>query len=408
MRGLLGGGPPLATEPPAAAPSAVAAPAAEAPEAAPTPFAAFEALASLRAPEDGRAAAAFGEAVASGTERPAIDVGRSLLTRAEQAGRAMPELRLRIAELLFARGDDAAAAALVAPLLEVPDAALSAWMLGAELAERRGDRAAARALYERVVARDVSFPRARERALRLREAGTPRARDAGATLVADAAATRRFRLREELGRGGAGTVFLADEPALGRQVALKVYHRRGRTDRERLLAEARSAASFSHPGIIRVFDVDEGLSAIVMEPLALGSLKARKERGAGAEEIRACLASVVRALAEVHRAGLVHGDLKPSNCLVRAPGQAVLTDFGLARPVGAPPREAGEGTLAYMSPEQRAGAAADPAMDRYALGVVLAELGPDEGTLALGRALVHARPEARPPLAEVLAHLERA
>jgi serine/threonine protein kinase len=76
--------------------------------------------------------------------------------------------------------------------------------------------------------------------------------------------------------------------------------------------------------------------------------------------------------------------------------------------VGAPPREAGEGTLAYMSPEQRAGAAADPAMDRYALGVVLAELGPDEGTLALGRALVHARPEARPPLAEVLAHLERA
>ncbi len=402
MRGLFGA--PSST---AAAPLAepVAAPAAELP---PSPLAALEALASRPEAEDAPAAAAFGEAVAGGIEGPAIDLGRGLLARAEQAGRAMPELRLRIAELVFARGDDAAAEALVAPLLDLEGAALPAWMLGAELAERRGDRAAARVLYERVVARDVSFPRARERAQRLREAGGTRPRDAGATLVSDAARTRRFQLREELGRGGAGTVFLADEPALSRQVALKVYHRRGRTDRERLLAEARSAASFSHPGIIRILDVDEGLSAIVMEPLLLGSLKARKERGASAEELRAWLASVVRALAEVHRAGLVHGDLKPSNCLVRSPGQAVLTDFGLARPAGAPPPQAGEGTLAYMSPEQRAGAAADPAMDRYALGVVLGELGADEGTLALGRALTRARPEERPALAAVLAHLERA
>jgi serine/threonine-protein kinase len=405
MRGLFGAAPPPVPEP--SAPPSAASTAAAAVEAAPGPLGAFEALAALAAPEDAHAAAAFGEAVASGIEGPAIDVGRGLLARAEQAGRAMPELRLRIAELAFARGDDAAAEALVGPLLEADGAALPAWMLGAELAERRGDRAAARALYERVVARDVSFPRARERAQRLREAGAVPTRDRGATLVSDAASTRRFRLREELGRGGAGTVFLADEPALRRQVALKVYHRRGRTDRERLLAEARSAASFSHPGIIRILDVDEGLSAIVMEPLPLGSLKARKERGAGAEEVRACLASLVRALAEVHRAGIVHGDLKPSNCLVRAPGQAVLTDFGLARPLGGAPREAGEGTLAYMSPEQRAGAAADPAMDRYALGVVLGELAPDEGTLALGRALTRVRPEERPPLAAVLAHLER-
>jgi len=361
--------------------------------------------------DEQKAIDALDGAAEQGHELLAIDLCRRLLARPGQA--PLPELRLRLAERLLARGDELDAETLVAPLAADPEGALPAWMLAAELAERRGDRAHARALYERIVARDFSFPRAKERAARLREADVSPRRDAGATLMADGASTRRFRLREELGRGGAGTVFLAEEPALARVVALKVYHRRGRADRERLLVEARSAAAFAHPGVVRILDVDETLGAIAMEPLLAGSVRGAMERGASAAELRQLLAGVVEALRYVHAAGVVHCDLKPSNFLVReAVGElgarGVLTDFGLARGVGTPPRERGEGTLAFMSPEQRGAQLAHPAMDVFAMGVSIQRLMPpsERALLALAKVMCASDPAQRPGLEDLSRALE--
>ncbi len=415
MRGLFGGKVEDEEAPAAATPSAGAPPSAAPSAAQPEqekrgPIAALRAQTDAAAIDEPSAIEALDAAAEQGQELLAIDLCRRLLTR----GDPLPELRLRLAERLLARGDELDAETLVAPLAADPNGALPAWMLAAELAERRGDRAAARALYERIVARDLSFPRAKERAARLREADVSPRRDAGATLMADGASTRRFRLREELGRGGAGTVFLAEEPALDRVVALKVYHRRGRADRERLLAEARSAAAFSHPGIVRILDVDETLGAIAMEPLLAGSVRTRMERGASASELRLLLAGVVEALRYVHAAGVVHCDLKPSNFLVREaegalPPRGVLTDFGLARPIGAAPREKGEGTLAFMSPEQRGAQPAHPAMDVFAMGISIQRLlPPSERALhALGKAMCSADPSQRPALGDLLRALER-
>ena len=360
--------------------------------------------------DEQKAIDALDGAAEQGQELLAIDLCRRLLSR---PGQTMPELRLRLAERLLARGDELDAETLVAPLAADPEGALPAWMLAAELAERRGDRGRARTLYERIVARDFSFPRAKERAARLREADVSPRRDAGATLMADGASTRRFRLREELGRGGAGTVFLAEEPALSRVVALKVYHRRGRADRERLLVEARSAAAFAHPGVVRILDVDETLGAIAMEPLLAGSVRGAMERGASVTELRRLMAGVVEALRYVHAAGVVHCDLKPSNFLVReAVGElgarGVLTDFGLARGIGTPPRERGEGTLAFMSPEQRGAQAAHPAMDVFAMGVSIQRLMPpsERALLALAKAMCSRDPAQRPGLEELSRALE--
>src|SRR5690606_18990570 len=163
--------------------------------------------------------------------------------------------------------------------------------------------------------------------------------DLGATLMADGALTRgRYRVERELGRGGAGTVFLADDLSLGRKIALKVYHRRGRAERTRLLNETRTAARLEHPGIVRIFDLDESLAAIAMERVLGGSVRGELKKGG------IPLARIVRwaqtsadALAYIHAAGVVHRDFKPSNMLLRADDRVVLTDFGVACRAGEQP-----------------------------------------------------------------------
>lgn len=342
----------------------------------------------------------------------AIELARRVLARA-----AMPDLRCRVAERLDARGEEAIASQVLEPMLRDPAAPLDGWMLAAEIAERRGARRDALALYERIVARDVDYPRARERVARLRELESAPRRDEGATLMAEGALARgRYRLVRELGRGGAGTIFLADDTELGRRVALKVYHRRGRADRERLLIEARTAASLEHPGVIRVLDVDETLGAIAMEAIEEGSIRARLGRGAiPGELLLPWIESACEALRYVHGRGIVHRDLKPSNMLLRArpaggPERVVLTDFGISQRVGAIVAvPSGEGTLAYMPPEQRAGAPAHPAMDVHAIGATIREMaescegaGPPEELLELASACMRADPAARPRLERVL------
>ncbi|MCB9591502.1 MAG: serine/threonine protein kinase [Sandaracinaceae bacterium] len=311
---------------------------------------------------------------ASGREARAIDLARRILANHTDA-RAVSQ---RVAEILASRGDDHGAADLVAPFVDAPDAPLDLCMLAAEIAERRGDERRALALYERVVARDLDYPRARARVRRLRE-GERHARDLGATLMTDGALTRgRYRVERELGRGGAGTVFLADDLSLGRKVALKVYHRRGRSERERLLVEARTPANLEHPGVVRIFDLDESLAAIAMERVLGGSVRREMEKGKlTVERIRVWFHTAADALAHVHERGFVHRDFKPSNMLLRSDDRVVLTDFGVACAAGWVPAKGAamaEGTLAYMAPEHRAGAPAHPSMDVHAVGVALKEV----------------------------------
>jgi serine/threonine-protein kinase len=368
------------------------------------------------APHDGTAVEAFEELARTLGESAAIAHARRALAAAP-----LPGLRVRVARVLDARGDDDAVESLLSHMPEGPEIGeallLEAWMRRAEVAERRGDADAARSLYERVLARDVTYPRARERVAQLRAGLAAGPRDGGATVMAEGALTRgRYRVVRELGRGGAGTVFLAEDVSLGRQVALKVYHRRGRADRERLIHEARMPAELEHPGVVRILDVDLELFAIAME-VTEGSVKDAARGGLSPERALGWARSIASTLGWLHARGVVHRDLKPSNFLLRRGDRVVLTDFGLATRLGASSAgPAGEGTSGYMPPEQRRGEPATAAMDVHALGVSLDEmLGWSSWPAAarpedLSRAIAAMRspePRDRPPLDAVRALLER-
>ena len=361
--------------------------------------------------DDGAAVTAYESILVELGEARAIAEARRSLTTA-----SLPALRVRLARTLDARGDDEGVEAVLSRMPEgahVPEAlVLEAWARRADVAERRNDPDAARVLWERVLARDVSYPRARERVTQLRGGTLRRSADAGATVMAEGALTRgRYRVVRELGRGGAGTVFLARDVTLERDVALKVYHRRGRADRERLLHEAKVPATLEHPGIVRVLDADLELFAIAME-LTDGSVKDSSREGSLAtERVLAWARSLTDTLAWLHARGLVHRDLKPSNLLLRRE-RVVLTDFGLAAPVGGTSGVGtvggGEGTTGYMPAEQRRGDPATFAMDVHALGVSLDEMlgwagsAPRPPAIApLLSAMRATDPSSRPSLGEV-------
>ncbi|MFI7672327.1 serine/threonine-protein kinase [Actinophytocola sp. NPDC049390] len=200
-------------------------------------------------------------------------------------------------------------------------------------------------------------------------------RRAEARLLAD-----RYRLGALLGRGGAGRVHEAVDIALGRRVAVKVFQDDGNAfSRYRFAAEARLLASLRHPGLVTVHDVclDGAEPFLVMELVDGPTLRDLLDRGpfepAAVARIGARLAEV---LAHVHAHDVVHRDIKPANVLVDQHGDCRLTDFGVARALGAAHLTAtGEfvGTAAYLAPEQVTDAEVGPAADVYALGLLLLE-----------------------------------
>src|SRR4051794_10290333 len=157
----------------------------------------------------------------------------------------------------------------------------------------------------------------------------------------------RYRLRDQLGRGGMGVVWSGEDELLQRPVAVKEVRLPGSVSdderdslRERTLREARAAARLDHVCAVRVFDVceDSEQAFIVMELLSGHTLSELvRERGplapARAAEIGLCL---VDALEAAHAAGIVHRDVKPGNVIVRDDGRVTLTDFGIASTAGDP------------------------------------------------------------------------
>ena len=195
----------------------------------------------------------------------------------------------------------------------------------------------------------------------------------------------RYRLIERLAVGGSAEVWRAHDEQLDRPVAVKRLHPHLLPDassRARLAAEARAAASLSHPVIVGVYDVDaEGEApAIVMELVDGESLAALIDRDGPLEPARAAAitAEVADALFHAHQQGVIHRDVKPGNVLVARDGRTRLVDFGIARSLA----QSAErltltgtviGTLRAMAPEQLAAGPITPKTDLYGLGVVLHE-----------------------------------
>jgi serine/threonine-protein kinase len=288
------------------------------------------------------------------------------------------EARLDLADFFLARGDRESTERVLRALAAGPlaDAPAAMIRLG-DLAAESGDLTAALGWYESTLAIDLQYPGARERHARLKR--PVRVGDAGATLLAPEAsvAVGRFELLRELGRGGAGAVYLARDKRIGREVALKIYHPQARNDRNaRLRGEAQVAAAVASPTVVRVYDLFEEAGAIAMEYAEGASLRARIARGKPSPaEALSWLEDVAHALAATHARQWVHRDLKPGNVLLRADGRAVLTDYGLARRIGVA-ASAFEGTPGYVPPEVSDGAPADPVVDVFAFGALMRELFP--------------------------------
>ena len=188
----------------------------------------------------------------------------------------------------------------------------------------------------------------------------------------------RYELLDQAGMGGMGIVYVARDPQLRRRVAIKTL-RAADGDASALVREAQALAKLAHPNIIGVFDVgQEGSEAFVAMEFVTGSTLADYFRGGDIpwrEAVRIYL-QVGRGLAAAHDVGIVHGDFKPSNAMIDSDGRVRVMDFGLARmscdrhPDN---RKKLAGTPAYMSPEQRLGAAADGHSDQYSFCVALYE-----------------------------------
>jgi eukaryotic-like serine/threonine-protein kinase len=215
----------------------------------------------------------------------------------------------------------------------------------------------------------------------------------------------RYRGARQIGRGGMGEIYRAEDTVLDRPVAVKVLAERYADDesvRRRFTREALAAARLSSaPNTVTIFDVGEcaGRPFIVMEFLPGGSLEDRLRRDGAQPPGRALawLEGAAQALDSAHAAGIVHRDVKPANLLLDAAGEVYVADFGIASAAGLDSfTRPGTilGTAGYLAPEQARGEPAGPAADRYAFAVVAFEL------------LTGRRPyEHEQPTAEAAAHV---
>ena len=234
----------------------------------------------------------------------------------------------------------------------------------------------------------------------------------------------KYRIVEEIGQGGMGIVYKAEDLRLKRFVALKFLppHLVNSPElKERFLIEAQAAAALSHPNICVIHEVGESEERpyIAMEYVEGETLKDRLRKGPlEPGEAAGLVDQVAAGLGEAHGKGIIHRDVKSANIMVTAKGQAKVMDFGLAKLRGGSSLTKSQttlGTVAYMSPEQARGEGLDPRTDIWSLGVVLYELlagklpfqGDHDQTVIYS--ILHREPESllkiRPALAAELDHI---
>jgi serine/threonine protein kinase/Flp pilus assembly protein TadD len=229
-----------------------------------------------------------------------------------------------------------------------------------------------------------------------------------------------YRIIESLGEGGMGTVYLAEDITLGRNVAIKFLNSTTTEYRARFLREARAVSALAHPNIATVFDYGETAENkpyIVMELIKGQPLSDKLHQGSlPLPDAVRIVSAIAEALGEAHHQGVVHRDVKPSNVVITQRGQVKVLDFGLVKQIyeesgadGGPntPTLAGTrtrsdvivGTPLYLSPEQATGKQVDGRSDLFALGAVLYECITGQSAFAggsvieIGAQVIHVTPQ---------------
>jgi eukaryotic-like serine/threonine-protein kinase len=231
-----------------------------------------------------------------------------------------------------------------------------------------------------------------------------------AEVVENTVVDGRYRILNRIGSGGMADVYCAEDTHLGRQVAIKVLHRRFAQDDEfveRFRREASAAAGLQHPNVVNVFDRGrhDGTYYIAMEYLPGLTLRDVINVDAPLDQERAIAIAIqiLRAAGFAHRRGVIHRDFKPHNVMLDAEDNVKVTDFGIARAGASEMTETGSimGTAQYLSPEQAQGHAVTATSDLYSIGVILYEMltgqVPFLGDSAVAIALKHlSEPPTRP------------
>ncbi len=355
-----------------------------------------------------------------------IDKALSILESAGEADKQTDEARVLKLDLLMEKGMYKEARSIIEQMLSGTSPAASNMHLYYRLGgiyEEEGKAKDAVGIYNKIVKLDPDYMGVKERIERLKritETASPSVIDQYAQTVllsdkGEGILSKRYKLIEELGRGGMGIVIKAQDIVLGRTVAIKIMSTGGASDPKRIdafIREARTSASLNHPNIVTVYDVgeDRGAFYIVMEFVEGKVVKKFLEEYHDGIPIQLAIfiaVQMLKGLAYAHEKGIIHRDIKPSNIMWTPKRVAKLMDFGLAKAMEE--IKHGEtivgGTPLYMSPEQILGEKTDARTDIYSFGCTLYELLTGKPPFAQGDIGYHHIHTNPPPLGDVNAQV---